>query len=260
MELGLIGKTNAENVFIQTLFDPRQGEELSMSESSGRIDLNALSNGKSGTIEAVANGNEIFADGKQQSDGVKVIFENKPYSSYGFISLKDSENKDIHSYFAYINADKEGSYRAEILRNVYHKMQERGNAVYGGNVYATVNRKTKNFEDKWSQPALDGKVKMSVYVDGNSAKTMRNRGEITSKALNGSILLTNASISQGAFHVGSDGKAIFNGKSGDYNVEYSSNDTKEMIGSTRLNLATYSEYDGTKITEYKAVFGGTADK
>ncbi|STO63362.1 Uncharacterised protein [Haemophilus parahaemolyticus] len=258
VDLSFVGKRDS---FVYTLEPVDNAFRDDSLRGSGKVDLNAIAKGKRGKVEGVSPSDELLVNGTVQK--VNAIFENQPYSTYGFLTA-NVNGQDVYTRFAYTIADKEGSYSLEAIRNVYAKMQTRGNATYEGNVYATVNKPTMNEDgikvNSWSKPALDGKVTMNVIVEGNSEKTLVNRGEISSSLLGGNIRLMSSDITQDNGRISSnDGKANYNGKVGDYYTSYTSNEAKEMIGAVNFTgLSSLSDKaDGKTINEYKAVFGGT---
>ena len=258
VDLSFVGKRDS---FVYTLEPVDNAFRDDSLRGSGKVDLNAIAKGKRGKVEGVSPSDELLVNGTVQK--VNAIFENQPYSTYGFLTA-NVNGQDVYTRFAYTIADKEGSYSLEAIRNVYAKMQTRGNATYEGNVYATVNKPTMDEDgikvNSWSKPALDGKVTMNVIVEGNSEKTLVNRGEISSSLLGGNIRLMSSDITQDNGRISSnDGKANYNGKVGDYYTSYTSNEAKEMIGAVNFTgLSSLSDKaDGKTINEYKAVFGGT---
>jgi hypothetical protein len=226
---------------------------LSLSED----DLNSISNGKVGKYSVEK---ELAVNGQLQK--VDVTLETKPYSAYGFLIAKEGNNTEP-TRFKYIYAHKEGAPIKDAAASVYEKMIERGNATYVGNVYAIVLKNVDESTTKaWTTPELDGEVKMNITVDSN--KTIMNGGKITSKLLGGEIALWNTKVTLNTKENNegiqssdearySSGRSTYQGK---YEVEYTSTEAKEMVG--HINLKTYDR--SASISEYKAVFGGTANK
>lgn len=102
---------------------------------------------------------------------------------------------------------------------------------------------------------------MNITVDRNN--TIWNGGKITSKLLGGEIELWNTEVTLNTKEynegIQSLGEARYRSRStyqGKYEVEYTSTEAKEMVG--HINLKTYDP--SASISEYKAVFGGTANK
>ncbi|MCI5764791.1 hypothetical protein [Actinobacillus porcinus] len=236
-----------KSVSIRVNLNP-EGRNLSLSED----DLNSISNGKVGTYSVEK---ELTVKGQPQK--VDVILENKPYSAYGFLIAKEGNNTEP-TRFKYIYAHKEGAPIKDAATSVYEKMIERGNATYVGNVYATVLKNVDESTTKaWTTPELDGVVEMNITVDRNN--TIWNGGKITSKLLGGEIALWDAKVTLNTDGIQSSETARYSSGGytyyGKYEVEYTSTEAKEMVG--HINLRTSPS---APISEYKAVFGGTANK